>query len=279
MSSRGDDLALALELADLADSITLSRFRAEDLQVETKPDLTPVTEADRAVELELRRRLAAVRPGDAVVGEEYGGGDGEANAAQRERAMDNNRRWIIDPIDGTKGYVRGTPAWATLLALQHEEDIEVAVVSAPALGRRWWATRGGGAFVRDGLGEAPRRLHVSAIRKLEDAQVSYGGVAEWVKIERLDALLELVSRCWRSRAFGDAWSYMLVAEGAADVGGLDPAVTIWDLAAPLLIVEEAGGRFTDLHGTRTADGGSGLATNGLLHDATLAIVGLADRAN
>jgi len=273
VSSHEDDLALAFELADVADSITLSRFRAEDLQVETKPDLTPVTEADRAVEREIRRRLAAARPGESIVGEEYGDSDGKANAHHRGRATDNGRRWIIDPIDGTKGYMRGTPVWATLLALQQDEDVEVAVVSAPALARRWWATRGGGAFMRDGLGPEPRPLHVSAIKKLEDAQASYGGMAEWAKIGRLDALLELVSRCWRSRAFGDVWSYMLVAEGAADVGGLDPKVTLWDLAAPLLIVEEAGGRFTDFHGVRRADGGSGVATNGLLHDATLAIVG------
>jgi histidinol-phosphatase len=259
---RNDDLALGLALADVADSITLSRFRADDLQVQTKPDLTPVTEADHAVEQALRERLAAARPGEAVVGEEFG--------ASPENS---GRRWIIDPIDGTKGYLRGMPAWATLLALEEEGEIVVSVVSAPALQRRWWASRGGGAFVRDALADGPRRIRVSGVEALEDAQVSYGGLGEWRKIGRLETLLELTARCWRSRAFGDVWSYMLVAEGSVDIGGLDPSVRLWDLAAPLLIVEEAGGRFTDFHGVTRADGGSGVATNGLLHDATLAIVG------
>jgi histidinol-phosphatase len=259
---REDDLALGLALADVADSITLSRFRAEDLRVETKPDLTPVTEADRAVEQALRERLAAARPADAVVGEEFGGA-----------AEASGRRWIIDPIDGTKGYVRGMPVWATLLALEEEGEIVASVVSAPALQRRWWASRGYGAFVRDALAEAPRLLQVSSVRALEDAQISHGGLGEWTRIGRLQPLLELIARCWRSRAFGDVWSYMLVAEGVVDIGGVEPDVRLWDLAAALLIVEEAGGRFTDLHGVRRADGGSGVATNGLLHDATLAIVG------
>jgi histidinol-phosphatase len=262
VTRREDDLALGLALADLADSITLSRFRATDLRVETKPDLTPVTEADRAVEQAVRERLEAVRPGDAVVGEEYG-----------DTAEGSNRRWIVDPIDGTKGYVRGVPVWATLLALEEEGQIVVSVVSAPALQRRWWATRGDGAFARDALDERPRRMRVSAVKALEDAQISHGGLAEWTRIGRLERLLELIARCWRTRAFGDVWSYMLVAEGAVDIGGVEPNVRLWDLAAPLLIVEEAGGRFTDLHGVRRADGGSGVATNGLLHDATLEIVG------
>lgn len=262
MPSRSDDLALAFELADLADSITLARFRAEDLRVETKPDLTPVTEADRAVERAIRERLAAARPEDAVVGEEMGA-----------TAHSGDRRWIIDPIDGTKGYVRGIPVWATLLALEQQGEIRLGVVSAPALHRRWWAERGAGAYLQDGLGQGPRRLRVSEVSELGDAQLSYGGLGEWTKIGRLDALIELAKRCWRTRAFGDVWAYMLVAEGSADVGGLDPQVTIWDLAAPLVIIEEAGGRFTDLHGIRRADGGSGIATNGLLHEAALEIVG------
>jgi histidinol-phosphatase len=257
--------------------MTLSRFRAEDLQVETKPDLTPVTEADRAVEQAVRERLAGLRPGDAVVGEEFGGEGvrdetevGDASLAPGSPV----RRWIIDPIDGTRGYVRGLPVWATLLALEEDGEVTVGVVSAPALHRRWWAARGEGAFVRDGLQSEERSIRASAVRTLDDAQLSYGSLAEWIKIGRLDALLELAARCWRTRAFGDVWSYMLVAEGAVDVGGVEPNVSLWDLAAPLVIVEEAGGRFTDLHGSRRADGGSGLATNGLLHDATLAIVGL-----
>ncbi len=262
MPSRSDDLSLAHELADLADSITLARFRAEDLRVETKPDLTPVTEADRATEEAIRERLAATRPRDAVIGEEM---------AATEHAAE--RRWIIDPIDGTKGYVRGIPVWSTLIALQEREEVTLGVASAPALGRRWWAARGAGAYVREGLSERPRRLRVSEVSRLEDAQLSYGGISEWTKIGRLDALLELAQRCWRTRAFGDVWAYMLVAEGSAEIGGLDPDVKLWDLAAPQVIVEEAGGRFTDLHGVRRPDGGSGIASNGRLHEAALEIVG------
>ena len=263
MASRSDDIALALELADVADSIALGRFRAEDLRVDTKPDLTPVTEADRAVEQAIRERLASARPGDAVVGEEFG-----CTHESRER------RWIIDPIDGTKGYLRGIPTWGTLLALEERGEVTLGVASAPALHRRWWAARGYGAFMDDGLASRPRPIHVSAVAALEDAQLCYGGLSEWVKLGRLDALLELAAHCWRTRAFGDVWAYMLVAEGAADIGGLDPVVTVWDLAAPLVIVEEAGGRLTDLRGVRRADGGSGIATNGVLHEAALAIVGL-----
>ncbi len=257
------DLALALELLDLADAITLARFRAEDLRVDTKPDLTPVTEADRAVEEAIRERLRDARPRDAVVGEELG-----ASPEGRER------RWIVDPIDGTKGYVRGMPVWATLIALEQEGEVVVGAVSAPALHRRWWAARGHGAFTRDGLADEPRRLQVSGVSMLEDAQLSYGGLAEWNKLGQLEKLLDLARRCWRTRAFGDLWSYMLVAEGAADIGGLEHSVKLWDLAAPMVIVEEAGGKFTDLHGVRRPDGGSGLATNGLLHDAALELVGM-----
>ncbi len=263
MASRSDDLTLALELADLADSITLERFRAEDLQVETKPDLTPVTEADRAVEQAMRDRLASARPDDAIFGEEFGSSEAGADG----------RRWIIDPIDGTKGYVRGMPVWATLLAQQVEDEITVGVVSAPALRRRWWAARGEGAFLDDGLSGEPRRIRVSAVAELADAQLSFAGFREWDESGRLDALVELARRCWRTRAFGDMWSYMLVAEGAVDIGGLDVGVMLWDLAAPMVIVEEAGGRLTDLEGVRRADGGSGIATNGLLHEAALEIVG------
>lgn len=261
MASRSDDLALALELADLADSITLGRFRAEDLAVETKPDMTPVTEADQAAEEAVRERLASARPGDAVVGEEFGGA-----------GADSTRRWIIDPIDGTKGYVRGTPVWATLLALEEDGQLTVGVVSAPALHRRWWAARGTGAFVEDGLGDGPRQLRVSAVSELEDAHVSLSGIEEWDEIGRADAVLELSRRCWRTRGFGDMWSYMLVAEGVMDIGGVETGVKLWDLAAPLVIVEEAGGRLTDLGGQARADGGSGIATNGLLHAAALEIV-------
>jgi histidinol-phosphatase len=253
-----DDLALALELAGLADEITLARFRAADLAVETKPDMTPVTEADRGVERLVRERLAAARPEDSIVGEEEG------------RSGEGPRRWIIDPIDGTKNYVRGIPFWATLLALEVAGEIEVGVVSAPAVGRRWWARRGQGAFVDDGL--TTRRLRVSGIGRLADAQLCFAGVEDWEAIGRLDDLLELGRRCWRTRGLGDVWNYMLVAEGGVEIG-LDAEVKLWDLAAPMVIVEEAGGRFTDLGGAPRADGGDAIASNGLLHDAALAIIG------
>ncbi len=262
MPAPADDLELALALTDLADAITLTRFRAEDLVVETKPDLTPVSDADRDVEQAVRERLAAARPGDHVFGEEFGGAAYSAGA----------RRWIVDPIDGTKSYVRGVPAWATLLALEVDGEITLGVVSAPALGRRWWAARGAGAFLRDELGDGNRRLRVSGVRELADAQLCIGGLEDWRDAGRLEALLSLASRCWRTRGYGDFWSYMLVAEGALEIG-LDPEVSLWDLAAPMVIVQEAGGRFTDHSGVATAAGGSAIATNGLLHEPARAIIG------
>jgi len=257
-----DDRTFALELADLADGMTLGRYRADDLVVETKPDLTPVTEADRGVERAIRERLAAVRPDDAVLGEEFGADHGRGS----------RRRWIIDPIDGTKNYVRGLAVWATLVALEADGRLVVGVVSAPALHRRWWASSGGGAFVDDGLSGGRRRLRVSGVRELGDAQLSYSGFGGWDESVGIDSFLALARACWRTRAFGDFWSYMLVAEGAVDVA-CEPEVTLWDLAAPRLIVEEAGGRFTDLAGVATAVGGDALATNGLVHDEALAIIG------
>jgi histidinol-phosphatase len=256
-----EDLALALELAAVADSITLERFRATDLVVETKPDLTPVSEADTAVERILRERLADARPDDAIVGEEYGA----------SRTAADGRRWIVDPIDGTANYVRGIPVWATLLALQEGDQATVGVVSAPALGRRWWAAARVGAFMSDALAAEPRRLSVSGVRALEDAQLCISGFDGWTDAGALDRLLALARRCWRTRGFGDFWTYMLVAEGVADVG-CEAVVSLWDLAAPQVIVEEAGGRFTDLAGVRTAAGGDALATNGLLHEPALALV-------
>ena len=256
------DLSLALELADVADAITLSRFRAEDLEDATKPDMTPVTEADMSVERALREQLAGARPGDSVVGEEYGdSGPGQGG-----------RRWIIDPIDATMSYVRGIPTWGTLLALEDGDEVVVGVVSAPELHRRWWAARGAGAFARDGLAEEPRRIQVSRVSDLADAQLCISAASEWEAIGRLDAILELERRCWRTRGLGDLLSYMLVAEGVADIG-LDPVASLWDLAATQVIVEEAGGRFTDLGGVRTPDGGDAIATNGLLHKAALEVVG------
>ena len=261
MGSDPDDLALALELADIADSITRERFRASDLKVETKPDMTPVTEADTAVERAIRDRLSTSRPQDAVIGEEYG-----------DSADGGRRRWIIDPIDGTKNYVRGIPVWATLIALQDGERTTVGAVSAPALGRRWWAADGAGAFVDDGLSEGLQRLSVSAVGGLGDAQLSISDLEQWDRIGRLDELLSLARSCWRSRGFGDFWGYMLVAEGAAEVT-VEPEVSLWDLAAPKVIVEQAGGRFTDLGGVATAAGGDAIASNGLVHDAALTIIG------
>ncbi|HEX8976577.1 MAG TPA: histidinol-phosphatase [Solirubrobacteraceae bacterium] len=256
MAAPETDLALAHELADAADAITMDRFRADDLAVETKPDLTPVSEADKAVERELRRHLAAVRPADAVVGEEYGAGaDGQAA-----------RRWIVDPIDGTKSYVRGVPVWATLLALEEQGELNLGLVSAPALGRRWWAVRGQGAFARENGSE--RRLHVSRVRELRDAQLCFSDFDGWQADGRLQALLRLSARCWRTRGYGDFWQHMLVAEGAAEIA-VDPGVSLWDLAAILVVVREAGGRMTDLDGVERADGGDGVSTNGLLHDTVL----------
>ena len=239
------DLGLALELADLADDIALSRFRALDLLVETKPDLSPVTEADTAVEQAIRARLAADRPGDGVLGEEYGD-DGNGG-----------RRWIVDPIDGTRNYSRGIPVWATLIALEEDGVLQVGVVSAPALGRRWWATRGSGAFANG------QQIHVSAVARIEDAVLCFA-------VEQ--QLPAIATRCWHARGFGDVWAHMLVAEGAAD-GAIDAVgVSVWDLAAVRIVVEEAGGRFTDQVGVARIDGGSAISSNGALHDELLAAV-------
>ena len=240
------DLEFALSLADDADAIALSRFRASDLRVETKPDLTPVSEADRAIEERLRARIALERPGERVVGEEFGADEGDGE------------RWILDPIDATKNYVRGIPLFATLIALEDR----VAVVSAPALGRRWWAVRGQGAWC-DGAEGGERRLHVSGIARIEDAVLTYTSLGGWD--ERFHAL---AARAWAARGFGDFWQYMLLAEGAVDVC-VEVQANLWDLAAPKLIVEEAGGRLTDLEGEPRADGANAVASNGLLHDEAL----------
>ena len=252
-SAWSEDLALAREMADTADNITMARFGAQDLVVETKPDLTPVSDADRAVETAVRRRLAGDRPDDAVIGEEFGSTGQSA------------REWIVDPIDGTKNFVRGAPVWATLLALRVDGEVVVGVVSAPGLGRRWWAARGGGAWTSYQGRE--RHITVSKVRSLDDAFLSYSSLSGWGG--RQDSLLALTSRVWRTRAFGDFWSHMLVAEGAVDVS-CEPEVSLWDLAALQPIVEEAGGRFSDLSGVGRPDGGSVVCTNGVLHDDVLA---------
>jgi histidinol-phosphatase len=245
------DLAFALELADVADAITTERFQAEDLVVETKPDRTPVTEADRAVERALRKRIAEERPGHGVVGEEFGA-DGPGSA-----------RWILDPIDATKNYLRGVPVWGTLIALEREGRVELGVASAPALHRRWWAARGEGAFVNG------RPIRVSGVAELSDAVLSYASLFSWEEHGLGQQFLALARSCWRTRAFGDFWGYMLVAEGVVDVA-IEPEVALWDLAAPQVIVEEAGGRLTDLGGHPTPAGGSAVTSNGLLHDRVLA---------
>lgn len=248
-----DDLALALELADEADAITTDRFRADDLVVETKPDMTPVSEADRATEVALRAALARARPDDGVIGEELGATEGTSG-----------RRWILDPIDGTKSYVRGIPVWSTLVALETADGIGLGLVSAPALGHRWWAVRGGGAF-RDG-----EPITVSGVTTVEDAHLSYDSVSAFDAAGLTEQFLALTRRCWRSRGFGDFWQYALVAEGALDIAVESIGPRIWDLAPLLVLVEEAGGRFTNLAGVATPDGGSAVATNGHLHAAVLA---------
>jgi histidinol-phosphatase len=249
-----EQLAVAHDIADLADGLTLEPFRSRSFTVEHKPDLTEVTEIDRDTETAIRDRLAAVRPGDAVLGEEYGAGAGGRSGW----------RWIVDPIDGTANYVRGVPIWATLIAAEYEGVLQLGMVSAPALGRRWWAQRGGGAFV-DG-----RAMHVSAITRLADAHLSYTNVADFYTYGRGDQLVALSQAVWRGRGLGDFWMHVLVAEGALDIA-CEPVVNLWDLAAIQVIVEEAGGRFTDLSGVARPDGGDALSTNGHLHDEVLAI--------
>lgn len=244
------DLQLALALADLADAITMRHFRSTSLAVRTKVDRTPVSEADEEVERVLREKLASERPEDAIVGEEFGvTGDVDSGKA---------RRWILDPIDATKNYVRGIPVFATLIAL----DGIAGVVSAPALGRRWWASTGDGAFCNG------TRIHVSPIAALEESHLTYDSITDFDLHGGTDAFLALTRRCTRARGFGDFWAHMLVAEGAVEIA-IEPKVAPWDMAPVKIIVEEAGGRFTDLHGTATIEGGSGLSTNGLVHDAVL----------
>jgi histidinol-phosphatase len=253
-----DCLALALELADRADGITMARFRADDLRVTTKPDLTPVSEADEAVEAAIRDRVATIAPLHAVLGEEFG------HHAVGDPA-DTEYRWIIDPIDGTKNYVRGVPIWATLVGLEHAGRLVVGTVSAPALGMRWWAAQGMGAF-RNG-----ERIAVSGVEQIADAQLSFA----WDTADRFRAdgigprLLELSHRCWRTRGIGDFWQHMLVAEGAFDIA-VDPIVSLWDVAALVPILDEAGGRWSTLAGKPDVDGGSFVCSNGRVHDAVIA---------
>ncbi|MFC5859872.1 inositol monophosphatase family protein [Agromyces flavus] len=257
-------MALALELADLADRAAMDRFRAVDLRVDTKPDRTFVTEADLAVERAVRELVAQRRPGDGVLGEEYGT---EGSGA---------RQWIVDPIDGTANFLRGVPVWGALIALTVDGVPVVGVASMPALGRRWWGAQGLGAFTTDAPGAQPRAIRVSSVGELADASLSFQSIAQWRDAGRLDRLLALGERVWRDRAYGDLWSYCLLAEGLVDVVAefdLKP----WDIAAAVPIVEAAGGRVTSTGGAALGDG-SALATNGRLHDAVLEVLG-GDRAS
>ncbi len=262
--SPADDLTLARELADLADAISLGRFLARDLVVATKPDMTPVTDADRSVELAVRAELSASRPGDSFRGEEFG------------TEGDSRRQWIVDPIDGTKNYLRGVPIWATLIALAVDGVPVVGVVSAPALGKRWWAAAGHGAFVSDRPGSEAlgtegreRRIRVSQVPTLADASISLSGLTRWEKAGKLQQLLNLSRQVWRTRDYGDMWPYMMVAEGLLDVSA-EYDLQVYDMAALVPIVQEAGGRFSSIDGKSGPWHDSALASNGLLHDRVVA---------
>ena len=264
------DLKLARKLADLADAISLNRFRASDLVVTTKPDMTPVSDADKAVETAIRAGIADSRPGDSVLGEEFGTEFGTEGTSSRQ--------WIIDPIDGTKNYVRGVPVWATLIALAIDGTPVVGVVSAPALGKRWWAARGQGAFVTERLGSErsgsettsqARRIHVSKVAELADASISLSGLTRWENAGKLPQLLALTRQVWRTRDYGDMWPYMMVAEGMLEVSG-EYDLQVYDMAALVPIVEEAGGRFTSVDGEPGPWHGSAIATNGLIHERVVA---------
>jgi len=257
-SRYAEDLRLAHVLADGVDSMALERFRAQDLQVATKPDSTPVTDVDRAVEDALRSTLSRVRPRDAVLGEE-GGESGH-----------RSRRWVIDPIDGTHNFVRGVPVWAVLIALMDGDDPVVGLVAAPGLQRRWWAAKAGGAWTGRSLTSATR-CRVSTVSSMSEAFLSYSSLTGWADRFRLENFLRLTREVSRTRAFGDFWSYMLLAQGAVDVA-CEPEVSLWDLAAPSVIVTEAGGRFTDLSGVAGPAGGSAVATNGRFHEAVLELL-------
>jgi len=240
---RSTRLALALELADLADSLSLARFRAPDLRIETKPDLTPVTDADRWVEMALRERIAVERPGEAVLGEEQGGSG-------------DSLRWVLDPIDGTKNFSRDLPVWATMIAFERDGETECGVVSAPALGHRWWAARGAGAL-RDG-----QPIHVSAVARIADASISCTYARDFTALE---------SAVWHIRALGDFWQHMLVAEGALDAA-VDARLEHWDYAALVTIVEEAGGRISAMDGRPPREGEQVVTSNGRVHDELLALL-------
>lgn len=259
----GDDLSLAHVLADAADGISMARFRALDLRVESKPDLTPVTDADKAVEESIRSSLSRARPRDSVLGEEFG----ESESA----VWRGNRQWIVDPIDGTANFVRGVPVWATLIALFAGGQPVVGLVSAPALGRRWWAATGHGAYAGRNVTHASK-IRVSGVSRLADASFCYSSLGGWEQRGKLDGMLSLMRHSWRSRAYGDFYGYMLLAEGALDTM-VEPELSLWDVAALIPIVTEAGGTFTDLTGAAAPGNGSAVATNGALHADVLDALG------
>ena len=254
-----DDLALALALAADADLIALDRYRAQDLDVQLKPDRSEVTDGDKRIEKLVRDRLAVARPGDAILGEEFGT-EGSAS-----------RRWVIDPIDGTSNFVRGVPIWGLLLALTIDDVPQVGVVSAPALERRWWAATGHGAWMRTGVHEA-HPIRVSGIAELGDASLSYNNLQGWDQAGRLEQLVTLSRAVGRTRAYGDLWAYMLVAEGAVDVAG-EYDLKPWDVAALVPIIREAGGTATAMDGSASIFDGGFLASNGLLHERVVAVMG------
>jgi histidinol-phosphatase len=248
------DLELALELADIADAISLDRFQALDLNVQSKPDRSPVTDADRSVELALKELLSQKAPTDALIGEEFGD------------SGKSNRTWIIDPIDGTANYLRGVPVWATLIALAVDGKPVVGVVSAPAMGRRWWAAPDVGSFTKE-IDGTTRALKVSEINELENSSLSYNNLQLWDQAGMLEELTSLSRKVWRTRAYGDFWSYMLLAEGALDIVA-EHDLKIYDIAALVPIVEQAGGKLTAMDGPLTSETSSVLATNGKLHSST-----------
>ncbi|MEO3862273.1 histidinol-phosphatase [Acrocarpospora sp. B8E8] len=255
MMGYSDDLRLAHVMADAADDITMRRFKAVDLKIDTKPDLTPVSDADRAVEEAIRGTLRRARPRDAIIGEEFG------------KTGYGMRSWVIDPIDGTKNYVRGVPVWATLIALMEEGKVVVGVVSAPAVQRRWWAAKDGGSWTGRSLTKASR-CQVSSVHRLDDASLSFSDLHEWEQAGKLDNFLDLNRAVWRSRGYGDFWSHVMVAEGSVDISA-EPELSPWDMAAITVIVEEAGGTCTGLNGASPLEVGNLVSTNGLLHSEVL----------
>jgi histidinol-phosphatase len=253
-----DDLALALKIADAADAVSMARFDARDLEVHTKSDASPVTEADLATERAIRDILEAERPGDGILGEEFG------------TTESGSRQWIIDPIDGTANYLKGIPMWTTLIALAIDGVPEVGVVSQPAIGRRWWGATGHGAWTADPDG-TPRRLAVSSIDDIARSSVSFQSIEQWDEVGRLDDLVRLTRAVWRDRGYGDAWPYMLLAEGRLEFVA-EFGVKEYDIASHVPIIREAGGRLTSISGADTIDARSALATNGILHDDFLALL-------